>query len=131
MRNIEETIRKLNSLWKVGPFEIRETDIPDAIVHGRPAHVKAKLAFAKVGPIDLELIEPEEGDNIYWEFLRDRGEGVHHLKIPVSDLESELARVREKGIEVLQSANTSRVNYAYLDTEKMAGVIFELLQRKY
>ncbi len=28
---------------------------------------------------------------IYWEFLRDRGEGVHHLKIPSSDFEKDLA----------------------------------------
>lgn len=131
VRSIEETIQKLNSLWEVGPFEIREMDVPDAVVHGKKAHVRARLAFAKAGPMELELIEPEEGENIFWEFLRDKGEGVHHLKIPVSDFESELARVRGKGIEVLQSANTSRVSYAYLDTERIAGVIFEILQRKY
>ncbi len=131
VRNLEATIEKLNSLWQVGPFEIRKTDIPGATVHGRKAHVKGRLAFAKAGPIDLELIEPEEGDNIYWEFLRDRGEGVHHLKIPVPDFEKELARVQGKGIEVLQSAVTDRVSYAYLDTEHIAGVSFELLQRKY
>jgi methylmalonyl-CoA/ethylmalonyl-CoA epimerase len=131
VRNIETTIEKLNSLWKIGPFEIRTSDVPDAMVHGRKTRVKNRLAFAKAGPVDLELIEPQEGDNIYWEFLRDRGEGVHHLKIPSSDFERDLASVREKGIGVLQSADTQRVSYAYLDTEPVVGVIFELLQRKY
>lgn len=131
VRNIEATIEKLNSLWEVGPFDIRKVDVPEAIVHGRKAHVRARLAFAKAGPIDLELIEPEEGDNIYWEFLRDKGEGVHHLKIPAGDFENELAFVKEQGIEVLQSADTDRASYAYLDTEKVAGVIFEILKRKY
>ena len=130
VRNIEATIERLNVLWKIGPFEIREMDVDDAIVHGRKAHVKARLAFAKAGPIDLELIEPEEGDNIYWEFLQARGEGVHHLKIPAQDFESELASLREKGVGVLQSADTARASYAYLDTEGAFGVIFELLQRK-
>lgn len=131
VRNLEATIEKLNSLWEIGPFDIRQADVPEAIVHGRQAHVKARLAFAKAGPIDLELIEPEEGDNIYWEFLRDRGEGVHHLKIAAQDFKNELAFVQEQGIEVLQSADTERVSYAYLDTEKVAGVIFEILKRKY
>jgi len=131
VRNLEDTIQKLRSLWKVGPFEIRESDNPGGIVHGRKAHIKARLAFAKAGPIDLELIEPVEGENIYWEFLQTKGEGVHHLKIPVQDFESELARIKGKGIGVLQSADSPRVSYAYLDTEKTLGVIFELLQRKY
>ena len=131
VRNIEAYIERLNSLWEVGPFDIRQADVPEAIVHGRRAHVKARLAFAKAGPIDLELIEPEEGDNIYWEFLRDRGEGVHHLKIAGQDFKNELAFVQEQGVEILQSADTDRVSYAYLDTEKVAGVIFEVLKRKY
>ncbi len=131
VRNLEDTIRKLTSLWEVGPFEIRKTEHPEGIVHGRKAHIKARLAFAKVGPIELELIEPEEGDNIYWEFLQKKGEGVHHFKIPTQDFESELARIKGKGIGVLQSADSDRVSYAYLDTEKTFGVIFELLQRKY
>ena len=131
VRNIEETIRKLTSLWKVGPFEIRETNHPEAVVHGKKAHVKARLAFAKVGPIELELIEPIKGENIYWEFLQEKGEGVHHLKIPVQDVGREVAKLKEKGIGVLQSADSSRVTYAYLDTEKTFGVIIELLRRKY
>ena len=131
VRNIEATIERLSALWEVGPFEIRQADVPDAMVHGRKAHVRARLAFAKTGHIDLELIEPEEGDNIYWEFLRDKGEGVHHLKISTEDFENELAFVKEQGIEVLQSADTVRASYAYLDTEKVAGVIFEILKRKY
>ena len=130
VRNIEATVERLNALWKTGPFEIREMDVEDAIVHGRKAHVKARLAFAKAGPIDLELIEPQEGDNIYWEFLQEKGEGVHHLKIPTEDFEGDLAYLKEKGIGVLQSADTARASYAYLDTEGAFGVIFELLQRK-
>jgi len=130
VRNLEETIGKLNEIWEVGPFDIRTTEIPDAIVHGRKAHVKARLAFAKVGPIDLELIEPEEGDNIYWEFLKQYGEGVHHLKIPSENFSEDLAYYQSKGIGVLQSADTVRTSYAYLDTQPLFGVIFELLQRK-
>ncbi len=132
VRNIEATIEKLNALWEIGPFEIRETEIPDALVRGKKTHVKARLAFAKAGPVELELIEPREGsDDIYGEFLRRKGEGVHHLKIPSRNFAGDLAFLQGRGVGVLQSADTERVNYAYLDTEPIAGVIFELLQRKY
>lgn len=130
VRSIENTIRQLSSLWNIGPFEIRELDVPDAVVHGKKTRIRAKLAFAQAGRVQLELIEPGEGENIYQEFLRAKGEGLHHLGIRVSDIESEVSRLKAKGIDVLQSGNTPRVSFAYLDTEGITGLIFEFLQFK-
>ena len=130
VKDLEKTIRQLASLWNVGPFRFLEVDLPDAIFHGKETHLRAKLAFAQVGPVELELIEPGEGENIYEEFLRAKGEGVHHLKIPVSDIESEVSRLKERGIGVLQSGNNPDVSFAYMDTEGIIGVILEVLQRK-
>jgi methylmalonyl-CoA/ethylmalonyl-CoA epimerase len=128
VRDMERTIRQLKSLWNLGPCRYGEIDLPDATLHGKQTHMRAKLAFVQVGPVELELIEPGEGENTYREFLLAKGEGVHHLKIPVSDLKSEVARLKERGIEVLQSGNTSHVSFAYMDTEGIAGVILEVLQ---
>ena len=130
VRDLEKTIKQLNSLWNVGPFRFSEIDLPDATLHGKQTRLMAKLAFAQVGPVELELIQPGEGENTYREFLRDKGEGVHHLKIPVSDINSEVARLKEKGVEVLQSGNSPDVSFAYMDTEGIAGVILEVLQSK-
>lgn len=128
--DIKKAIRHLQSLWDIGPFQIREMDLPNATVHGKQKRVKAKLAFAQVGPIDLELIEPGEGENIYQEFLRAKGEGLHHLGIRVSDIEGEVSRFKERGIDVLQSGSTPSVSFAYMDTESIIGIIFGLLQFK-
>ena len=130
VRDIEKTLKHLSSLWPIGPFQIREMDVPDAIVHGKQTRVKAKLAFFQAGPIEVELIEPGEGENIFREFLNTKGEGLHHLGIRVSDIKSEMARLMGGGIHVLQSGDTPRVSFAYMDTEGTAGVIFELLQLK-
>ena len=130
VRDMEKAIKQVCSLWNVGPFQIHEIDVPDAMVRGKQTRLRAKLALAQAGPVELELIEPGEGENIYWEFLRAKGEGVHHLGVYVSDIESELNRFKKTGIEVLQSGNTQHHSFAYIDTEGIAGVIIELLQRK-
>jgi methylmalonyl-CoA/ethylmalonyl-CoA epimerase len=130
VRDLEKAIERLNSLWNVGPFRFLEIDLPDAILHGKQKRLRAKLAFAQVGPVELELIQPGEGENIYGEFLRAKGEGVHHLKIPVSDIKSEVARLKERGVEVLQSGDSPQVSFAYMDTEGISGVILEVLQCK-
>jgi len=131
VRDIDKAISQLQSLLGIGPFETREIDRPDAIVHGKQTRVRAKLAFAQAGPVQLELIEPGEGENTYTEFLRSKGEGVHHFGIIVTDMERELARFREKGIKVLQSQGSARGSVAYLDTEELTGVILELRHRKH
>lgn len=130
VRNLEKAMEQLRSLWNIGPFRFIDSDHPEGIVHGKRTHYKGKLAFAQAGPIEIELIEPTEGESIWWEFLRTKGEGVHHLGVFVPDLDKELASYKEKGIRVLQSGETKDIKLAYMDTEAVAGVVVELLQKK-
>lgn len=130
VRDLEKAVGRLQDLMNLGPFQFKETDRPDAVVHGKKTHVRAKRAYAQAGPMELELIEPATGENIFWEFLDCRGEGVHHFGILVSDLDEELQRFKEKGIGVLQRSESARTRLAYLDTEKALGVILELRQRR-
>jgi len=130
VKDLKKSVAKLESLMNIGPFEFKETDQPDAVLRGEKTHVRAQRAYAQAGPMELELIEPGEGDNAFREFLRDKGEGVHHFGVLVSDMEVELARFREQGVAVLQSWESARTRIAYLDTEGILGVILELRQRK-
>jgi len=130
VKNREEAMQKWTSLWGVGPFRLHEVDLPDGLVRGKKTRCKAKLAFAQVGPLEIELIEPEESVSTWGEFLRDRGEVVHHLGTWVSDIDKEIAEYSEKGLGVLQYGDDGFVRFAYMDTEPAAGVIIELLQRK-
>jgi len=128
VKNREEAIRKLSAVWNIGPFRLWDTDVPDAVFRGKKTHSRAKLAFAQAGPIEIELIEPEGGETTWSEFLRDKGEGVHHVAMWVKDMDKELKSYQEAGVAVLQSGDDKDVRFAYMDTEKTAGVIFELLQ---
>lgn len=130
VRDIEKSILNLSSIWRIGPVRRLETDSPNALLHGRRSPLKAKLAFIQAGPTRLELMQPGEGRNIYWEFLETKGEGLHHLGFFVPDIEQELAKFKARGIEVLQGVETPSVKYAYMDTGAIAGVILEVLQRK-
>ena len=128
--DLEHAVGRLQDLLNLGSFKFKETDRPDAVVHGKKTHVRARRAYAQAGPMELELIEPGAGENIFREFLDSRGEGVHHFGTLVPDLDEALARFEEKGIGVLQRQESGRTRLAYLDTEKALGVILELRQRK-
>ena len=130
VRDLEKTVDRLRDLMNLGPFQFKETDRPDAVVHGKRTHVRARRAYTQAGPVELELIEPGEGENAFREFLDNHGEGVHHFGILVTDLEQALARFEEKGIGVLQQWERGRTRLAYLDTEASLGVILELRRRR-
>jgi methylmalonyl-CoA/ethylmalonyl-CoA epimerase len=131
VRDMEKTIEQMRSLWNIEQVRIFEPYLPDATVHGKTTRVRAKLAFIQAGSVEFELIEPGDGENIYWEFLRDKGEGVHHIAFHVSDIESELTKFQKRGIEVLQKGTDQNgVTFAYVDTERICGIIVELLQFK-
>ncbi len=130
VRDREKAIQQLQSLSGIGPFRLFDSDHPEGMVRGKRTYYKGKIAYAQAGAIEIELIEPGEGESIWWEFLRAKGEGVHHLGMHVSDLDKELARFEKMGIGVLQYGETAHIRIAYMDTEGIAGVILELLQSR-
>ena len=70
-----------------------------------------------------------EGKTIQSEFLERNGEGVHHLGFLVDDLDAEIAKYEERGFNVIQRYDTPQkgVSFAFLDTDKVGGIVFELV----
>ena len=76
-----------------------------------------------------ELIEYLDGDTIHQEFLEQKGEGLHHIRLKVSDIDSTLSRFAQMGIGVLQQDKfVGGGGLAYLDTARIGGIIMELVQ---
>ena len=115
----------------IGPFSIVDNVRLDGVLlRGRAVETAMKVAFAQSGPIQIELIEPLEGENIYTEFLAARGEGLHHLGFEVDDFEGTLAAFKERGIEPVFWLNMGFTAFAYLNTDAIGGVMIELLWSK-
>jgi methylmalonyl-CoA/ethylmalonyl-CoA epimerase len=131
VRDIEKTAAFYYSTFGVGPFAIvPEVKFEGVILRGSPTNAKIKVAFAQSGPLQIELIQPLEGENIYTEFLDTKGEGLHHLGFQVDDFDSMLAEFKSKGIEPVFWLNLGWMAFAYLNTETIGGVMFELLWSK-
>jgi len=130
VRDIERTAEYYTSTFGIGPFSIIDVDMEGVILRGKPISTKIKAAFAQSGPLQIEFIQPVEGDNIYTEFLASKGEGLHHLGFQVDDMDAMLAELAKEGIEPIFHHNYGFMAFAYLNTDKIGGVIFELLWTK-
>jgi len=129
VRDVEKGIEYFSSNFNLGPFGIVESSRTGALVRGKPANYKVKQAFAQMGYALLELNQIVEGKTIQSEFLETNGEGIHHLGFLVDDLDAEVAKYEERGFNVIQRYDTPQkgVRFAFLDTDKVGGIVFELV----
>jgi methylmalonyl-CoA/ethylmalonyl-CoA epimerase len=126
VEDVDRAIAFYESVFGLGPWDIREVGAPNVWDRGQEKQIKARLAFATVGQVEIELIQILEGDSLHVEFLRKHGEGLHHLGFFVRDFQAKLEQAEAMGLEVLQ-VDPFRQAYAYLDTRQTGGIIFELI----
>jgi len=115
----------------IGPFKPMGTIAVDRRVYGKPAdNVKNLARIAHLGNVELELLQPISGESIQRQSLERHGEGIDHLGFFVDDIDKETARLVEKGFKVISSGKyVGGGGFALFDTDKVGGVLFELVQR--
>ena len=122
VKDIDKTIERWSRLYGIGPWTFRQMSGLDA--KGRPW--KARLAFARVGSLDIELVQCLEGRIFQSRFLDTWGEGLHHIGFFVDDVEAEVKRLVAQGVKVFVH---DPGRFAYLDAGGVGGAIFELIQK--
>lgn len=110
------------------------THFHDAPVHGQilrgaPMESRQNLTFGFVGPLNIELIEPTEGRNIYSEFLDSvPAGGLHHIGWKVDDIDAAAAAMTAAGLAEIQSGRFGAgTRFAYFDARETLGHFVELL----
>ena len=120
VKDMDATMKFYEKMFGIEPFPTVESAVDSA---------KLKIGLFQLGEVQIELIQVLEGENILSKFLEKRGEGLHHLGFFVEDIEKELARLEKGGIKVLERGTVlGVVKFAHLDTEKILGVVLELIQ---
>jgi len=130
VRDMDRTVESLASLG-IGPFELQQPGAPltEALFRGKPARWKTKRGTARIGQVELELLQPVEGESAAKEFLDSRGEGVHHIGFAVDDLNKEVARLVKQRAKVLMSGRWAGGGFAYIEPAVSGGIVIELIQQ--
>lgn len=134
VKDMDQTIKALSKVFGIGPFRTitwppaDRTDV-QKFYYGKPGNFTARMAFTELGPIELELIQPLEGESIWANFLKEHGEGIHHIRFNVSDVEPVIEYMAKHSVEVAQSGSGLRpgTTWANLDTERKIGFTIEIM----
>lgn len=104
---------------------------PDACSYlGEPADFVASISLSYLGDMQLELIQPVSGENIYSDFLRDSPPGLHHICMEVASPEqfdAALAHATEVGAPVVQQGvMPGGIRFAYVSASEAAVPFVEI-----
>jgi methylmalonyl-CoA/ethylmalonyl-CoA epimerase len=130
VKSVDDAVKFYTEVFGVGPFELMEVNFPSATYYGEKGGYRGKRAFAKLGPVTLELIELIDGKTVHEDFLKEKGEGVHHLGFTVKDLSKCEEEAEKFGLKVVQEMRRpDGTGFAYLDSDRFGGVMVEVMQR--
>jgi catechol 2,3-dioxygenase-like lactoylglutathione lyase family enzyme len=134
---VKDLDRVVDHWEKLGLRNVRRAgvvEIPDVIYRGKRTPLRLKLAFADIGGVEIEWIQPVKGRSDYDAFLKKHGDGVHHLAFAVASpeqLEDQLQYFKSKNVDVIQRGSWQGTKgkglFAYLDTAKRGGGLTMLL----
>lgn len=106
--------------------EVFETEVPQIncpkesnekypiYYRGEKTSTNYKSCKLKIGNMEIELLEPIGRPNSVNEFLRNNGNGVHHLLIKTDDLNSKIEIFKKKGLELIEYGSFPGGKYAFL-----------------
>lgn len=127
VEDIKKSVKNFEA-YGVGPW-VRDDGTSEVLrdrqTYGEARDYEFYAAFAMIGDVELELIQPIDEKSDYARFLKEHGQGVHHIAI--RDNRKALHEVAsERGIPVIQSGYwTGFGRYTYYDTRKDLGLILE------
>jgi hypothetical protein len=110
-----------------GPFEIVDVPGIDVICRGAPDRPALRLGFGQSGDLEVELVEVVSGEwpTVHW--LATRGEGLHHVRYPVTDVGATRAEMEAAGCEVILMDAAGEL-FAYVEVPMLNGMVVEIIQ---
>lgn len=120
VKNLQESNLIFEKLFGQPPYKEEEV-----------ASEGVKTSFFKNGPNKIELLEATNEDSPIAKFITKKGEGIHHIAFDVTDIKSEIARLKKEGFIVLNEKPKKGADnklVAFLHPKSTNGVLIELCQ---
>lgn len=134
VRDCMATARTYEAEYGIGPWQTIEmgpATVADMRIRGKPEPHAMRVAITRIGNVLIELVQPLDDKSIYAEFLKEHGEGIHHVHFDIADYDSALTFFNGKWGGILQGGTISGTDYAYFDTQKALGMITAIAGKRH
>lgn len=119
VNNVEEALKNYQNILKVEKIDIEE--VPNE---------KVRVVMLKLEDSRIELMEPMTDDSPISKFLKDKGEGIHHIAITADNIEDDVARAKKNGMRFLGEIRSGSYGrkITFIHPKSLNGVLTEFCQ---
>ncbi|TWT26103.1 methylmalonyl-CoA epimerase [Planomicrobium sp. CPCC 101110] len=132
MKKVDHIGIAVRNLNEVLPYYMETLGCPLLKIE-EVASENVRVAFIDAGNIKLELLEPINEESAVFSFLEKRGEGIHHIAFGVESIETRMAELREKGVQLLNEQpklGAGGALVAFVHPKSSNGVLYELCEKQ-
>lgn len=93
---------------------------------------KMKVRSARVGDTQFQIVASESPDAVIAKYIRNKGEGLHHIAFRVANLDELITRLKERDIRLVpERPRQDRLRrYIFVHPKSVHGVLIELIEDK-
>lgn len=127
--DIEQTCQLLSTLWGLGPWRTVQQKLEKdwmESVSREPCEIK--LAFTKLNPIVLELIQPVAGQSYWSQCIQAKGEGLNHVAFSVGDWQQMASALQSSGGKMVAGGVQDGMHWGYFQAEP-GGIVVEIEEK--
>lgn len=119
VNNVEEALKNYQNILKIEKIDIE--DVPNE---------KVRVAMLKLEDSRIELMEPMANDSPISKFLREKGEGIHHIAITADNIEEDVAHAKKNGMRFLGEIRSGSYGrkITFIHPKSLNGVLTEFCQ---
>ncbi len=129
-KDLDATLLHWTHHLGAGPFFVFDVPVlPGQLYYGEPTEVSMRVGFGFSGGMLIELLQQtNDGASPFLDFLRERGEGLHHI-MPRTDFDAGYARLSTAGHKVAFSGTMpGGERFCLFDTRAVNGSYVELME---
>ena len=119
VNNVESALTNYQNILKIDKIEMEE--VPTE---------KVRVAMLMLEDTRIELLEPMSEDSPISKFLKQRGEGIHHIAITADNIEEDVDRAVKNGMKFLGDLRTGSYGrkITFIHPKSLNGVLTEFCQ---
>jgi methylmalonyl-CoA epimerase len=123
VKDLENSLKKYTGLLGLEAGKIEEIEFEGAV---------DRLAFLPIRDASIELISTGAETGFAADFLREKGEAIHHIAFEVEDLDAIFEELTSRGVvflknQVLEGSRGTKV--AFFQPEEFNGIYIELVEK--
>jgi methylmalonyl-CoA/ethylmalonyl-CoA epimerase len=92
-----------------------------------------KVAFLDAGETKLELLEPTSHESVIAKYIKNNGQGIHHIALSVESIEERIRELHKNGIKMIDPHPRKGADWAdiaFIHPKSSGSILFELCEKK-